>query len=463
MAEISLRTQMAHLLRRAGFGATEAELQQYMALGFAGAVDRLLNPEKFPQPDLDQRLASLDLDPATTRDAFQNLQVEWLTRMVTTQRPLQEKIGLFWHNHFATAEEKVRSPFLMRMQYQLFLTMGLGNFRDLVIAVSKDPAMLIWLDGNQNRKASPNENYGRELLELFMLGIGNYTENDVKAAARAFTGWFFKGERSTSPGRQYISGEFAFEPRQHDTGQKTFLGQTGNWDGTDIIDIALKQPACARFIAGKLVSAFIWDNPEPALVARFAQVFVDNKYDLRETMRAILLSPEFSSERALRAKIKSPLELVTGLLRTLGVTVPTRDVLQQVRKMGQEPFNPPNVGGWPHGLGWIGPGSLLDRFNYANRVATARQANNTVAGSLFDPTKFLAGKSFTTAEQLADYFTLLLLDGAISTEQRNALVGYLKLNEKGQIGNFTLDAKTIDSKVRGLIHLIASTPTYQLN
>lgn len=468
MPDLTGRAQIAHLLRRAGFGGTAAEIDEYQALGFAGAVERLLHPEQIAQPELDASLNTLVLDPAANPLPFPQLQIEWFNRMLATKRPLQEKMALFWHGHFATANSKVNSPFLMRKQYQLFLSQGLGNFRDLVVGVSKDPAMLIWLDGNQNRAKAPNENYGRELLELFVLGIGNYTENDVKAAARAFTGWFFEGERSTGAGKQFIGGEFAFQEKQHDKNPKTFLGQTigppanGDWlsDGLAIIDTALKQPACARFIAGKLFSFFVWDAPDPATLAPFAASFAKD-FDLRALMRALLLSPEFSSARAYRAKAKGPVEYVAGLLRALGVSNATRDTVASARQMGQELFNPPNVGGWPSGLGWVSAGGVLARTNYANKVVTARQTNANIVA--LDPAKLLNGKNLTTPEQIVDYFIALLLDGNIAPEQRTALVNYLRLNDKGQPITFTLDAKTLDSKVRGLIHLVASTSAYQLS
>ncbi|HEY8599446.1 MAG TPA: DUF1800 domain-containing protein [Thermomicrobiales bacterium] len=458
MVEITARARIAHLLRRAGFGATAAEVDEYLALGYEGAVERLLNPQTTPYPELDARLAALDLDPATNQTAFADLQIEWFNRMINTRSPLQEKMALFWHGHFATAQSKVNSPALMRKQYQLFLNLGLGNFQDLALGISRDPAMLLWLDGNQNRVKAPNENYGREFLELFSLGIGNYTEDDVKASARAFTGWFFQGERSTGAGKQYISGEFAFDPKQHDAGQKTFLGQTGNWDGGDIIRIVLAQSACARFIAGKLFSFFVWDAPEAATVAQFADLLIARNYDVRELLRAILLSPEFSSERAYRAKIKGPAEYVAGLMRALGLTTPTRDTVQVARRMGQEVFNPPNVGGWTSGLGWISPGSILERANYANKLVTARQTNANV--SIFDPSLLMTGKTLTTPEALADHFIGLMLDGIATADQRATLVNYLKLNDQGQSVPFTLNAKALDSKVRGLIHLIAASPTY---
>lgn len=447
------RARIAHLLRRAGFGASETELAEYVALGFEASVERLLNPEQV-EDDASARADALDLDGDTLAD----LQARWLFLMVNSRRPLLEKLALFWHGHFATANAKVNSPALMWRQNELFRARGFGPFGDLALAVSRDPAMLIWLDGNANRKAAPNENYGRELLELFTLGIGNYSEADVAAAARAFTGWFFQGERDS--GNRYTSAAFAFNDRQHDTGRKTFLGQAGNWDGDDTIRIILQQPACARFIARKLFGFFVWDGPDDATIAPFAGALLANGYDIRATLRAILLSPEFSSPRAYRAKIKSPAELVAGTLRALGVTTPPRDAVSSMRRMGQELFNPPHVGGWASDLAWINPSSLLERCNFANRVVTGRGGNGAYA---LDPAKLIAGRRLDTPERLADRVTGLLLDGAIPAAQRDALLAYLRLDDRGQAGNFTLDGRTIDGKVRGLLHLVASSPAYQLN
>jgi uncharacterized protein (DUF1800 family) len=448
------RSRIAHLLRRAGFGAGDAELNDYLALGFQGAVDRLLNPEQVAD-DLDQRVAALNLDPSK----LVSIQYQWLYRMVNTKRPLQEKLTLFWHGHFATAISKVASPQLMWQQNQLFRDKGLGSFYDLTLAVSQDPAMLIWLDGITNRKAAPNENYGRELMELFTLGIGNYTEDDVKAAARAFTGWFFKAERDPDK-KRIVSAEFQFNPRQHDETAKTFLGQTGNWNGDDVIRIILQHPASARFVTRKLFSFFVWDNPDDATIQPFADVYTQSKYDIRATLRAIFLSPQFLSPQAYHAKIKAPAELVAGALRTLGVTTPPPAAILSLQKMGQELFNPPNVGGWTSGPGWISTSSLLERFNFVNRVITTRGGKSVQP---FDPNALLAGKDLTTADQLADYFAGLLLDGDLAPDQRAALVGYLDRDAQGQTAPFTLTPQTLDGKVRGLIHLTMAAPQYQLS
>lgn len=448
------RARTRHLLRRAGFGASANELDEYVALGYSGAVDRLLNPLSLPD-DLDVRGASLNADPSKLVD----LQRLWLFRMANTKRPLQEKLALFWHGLFATANRKVNSPQLMWRQYQLFLAHGLGSFGELLLSVSQDPAMLIWLDGNANRRAAPNENFGRELLELFTMGIGTYTEDDVKAAARAFTGWFVKGERDNM--NKLVGGTFAFTPQQHDGGSKTFLGETGNWNGDDILRIIVRQPACATFIARRLFAYFVWDQPTDATVRPFADLLMATNFDIRATLRAIFLAPEFHSAAAYRAKVKSPAELVAGTMRLLGVPVPTRETVFGLAKMGQELFNPPNVGGWPSGRGWISTSSLLERFNFTNRLITAR--GSAKDPTTFDPATPLGGRQYATAAELVDYVLELFVDGDATAEQRVALIDYLERDERGRRVAFTMNARTLDSKVRGLLHLTMSTAQYQLN
>src|SRR5438132_7498829 len=256
MALDNTRSQVAHLLRRAGFGATEAELDQYTALGFAGALDRLLNPEQVDDSATDQQLQPLSAllgDPRKIEPA----KFWWLNRMLYTQRPLQEKVSLFWHGHFATANSKVNNAVLMLQQIQLFRDNGLGNFETLLQQVTRDPATLTWLDNRLNRKGAPNENYAREVQELFTVGIGNYTEQDIHEAARAFTG------HTLDKGLAYV-----FNKGQHDTGQKTFQGQTGNFDADDILAILVRNPAAARFITTKLFTFFVYDNPDSSTIDR---------------------------------------------------------------------------------------------------------------------------------------------------------------------------------------------------
>src|SRR3954453_5594197 len=264
MALDTPRSQVAHLLRRAGFGATEAELDQYSSLGFAGALDRLLNPENVDDSATDQLLAPLALDPSNP-DAKRQIEAAkywWFNRMLFTQRPLQEKMTLFWHGHFATANSKVGNPLYMLNQIKLFRDNGLGSFETLLQKVTRDPAMLIWLDNRQNRKGAPNENYAREVEELFTVGIGNYTEQDIKEAARAFTGHTLDKDAN-----------YVFNKNQHDAGQKTFMGQTGNFDADDILGILVRNPAAARFITTKLFSYFVYENPDPSIIDRLSNTF----------------------------------------------------------------------------------------------------------------------------------------------------------------------------------------------
>ena len=323
------RTRIAHLLRRAGSGGTGEEIDRYTALGFDAAVADLLDLSKPDPAGEDAEAQGFDLG---TPDG---LRAWWTYRLIHTTRPLQETLTLFWHGHFATSIGKVRDPLLMRWQNDLFREHGLGSFRTLLQRVSRDPAMLRWLDGNTNRKASPNENYARELLELFTLGIGNYSEADVQAAARAFTGWSI--DQATLASR--------FAPRAHDAGTKTFLGQTGNFDGDNVVEAILAQPAAARHITRKLFRFFVYDDPEPETVERFANVLRDADYELRPLVEALLRSPEFSSPRAYHAKIKSPVELVVGAIRQLGATTAYQDLFVPPRRMGQDLFAPPNVKG----------------------------------------------------------------------------------------------------------------------
>src|SRR5947209_8792112 len=250
------RARVAHLLRRAGFGSTQAELNAYTQLGFAGAVDRLLNYEPVDDSALEQRLAGVQLDGRNAELA----KYSWMVRMLYTQRPLQEKMALFWHTHFATAISKVRNPNLMLQQIQLFRDNALGNFESLLQKVTRDGAMLNWLDNRQNRKGAPNENYAREVMELFTMGIGNYTDADVKAAARAFTG--YTSDRG---------GNFSFNAADHDDEDKTFLGVTQNWDADDVLAALVRNPATARFLTSKLFRFFVYDNPSTGTIDRLAR------------------------------------------------------------------------------------------------------------------------------------------------------------------------------------------------
>ena len=262
----SERSRVSHLLRRAGFGSTEAELDDYTALGYDATLDRLLNYTQVDDSATNELVASLATDPGN----FEHARQAWLMRMLHTRRPLQEKMVLFWHTHFATGSSKVRRAALMVQQIQLFREHALGNFEMLLRAVTRDPAMLIWLDNDGNRVGQPNENYAREVMELFTVGIGNYNDRDVKEAARAFTG--YGTDRA---------GQFAFDATQHDYGPKTFLGVTKDWDADDVLAALARHPATARFLSAKLFRFFVHDHPDSSAINRLAATYLNSGFDMR--------------------------------------------------------------------------------------------------------------------------------------------------------------------------------------
>jgi uncharacterized protein (DUF1800 family) len=356
--------KIPHILRRTGFGASPSELAYFENLGVSGSVDRLLNYESID----DSRLASQpDITMALTRKPpageIVNLIWWWVNRMINTPRPLEEKMTLFWHNHFATAIYKVRSPYLMFRQNQLLRSKGMGKFRELLMGITEDPAMLIWLDGARSRKNAPNENYGREVMEVFTIGVGNYTEDDVKAAARAFTGYSINK-----------SGDSFFNPKQHDDGAKTFLGQTGDFGPEDIVDILASHPATAKSIARKLFAYFAYDNPSEDTVNRIANVYMQSDGNIKAVVEAILNSDEFWSAQAYLSLVKSPVDYLTASLRSLGASVNPKAAVATLNAMGQLPFDPPSVFGWPDGAAWINTSTMLDRYNFPLLVRNPENA-----------------------------------------------------------------------------------------
>jgi uncharacterized protein (DUF1800 family) len=435
------RRDLAHLYRRAGFGASPAELDVAVRMGYDAAVERLLQPDSVAD-NVEDRLAGLELD--LTRP--ENLRLAWLYRMLYTRRPLQEKMVLFWHGHLTSALPKIgggpRAPELMKRQLVLFREQGLGSWRELLRAISRDGAMLYYLDNRLNRKGAPNENYARELLELFALGIGNYDEHDVKEAARAFTGWTTDRD-----------GNFSVNARLHDDEPKTVLGRAGALGGGDVIEAILDQPVAATYLARKLFRFFAYEDPEPALVDRLADTFRASSYAIRPLVGAILRSPEFRSEKAFHATIKSPVELTIGALRHLGADTLPRDLPAVTRRMGQDLLNPPSVKGWDGGQAWINAATLLERFNYANRLAVSRGERGE---SFLDPDAI--ARQYRTPQRIVDGLAELLLDGDLPTSSREALLDYVR--DGG--GDFA-DVDTADQKIRGLVHLIMASPLYQLN
>jgi uncharacterized protein (DUF1800 family) len=368
------RRRVARLFHRAGFGATTAVIDQWAAKGYAAAVDGLLAyPATTGRPDEAEVLALVTGAPAAEVNGFDmsTYQRWWLDRMATTAYPLEEKLTLYWHGHFATAFSKVKRPRAMLTQNKLLRDLSGGNFRELAKKITTDAAMLIWLDGNTNQLAAPNENYGREFMELFTLGKDRYTQEDVRQAARAFTGYTTDGQ-----------GNVVYNPELHDPGPKVILGQAGNWAPLDVADIVLDRhpegPVAAHYLAHRLAGFLHRPDPEPGVVEAMAAAFAAGGYEIKPMVRALLMRPEFMDGPVLT--IKSPAELVAGAIRALDLAkapTPTagkpRQGLDELAKaceaMGQDLFNPPNVAGWKGGSSWANTATTLARYNFAAQVA----------------------------------------------------------------------------------------------
>jgi uncharacterized protein (DUF1800 family) len=444
MAFDTERSQVAHLLRRAGFGYTPAELDLYTSLGFQGTLERLLNPERVDDSAVDQHpTPAIDPTDDATRRQIQPAKHWWFNRMLLTQRPLREKMTLFWHNHFATATSKVNNAPLMLQQMQLFRDFGLGNFESLLQKVTRDPAMLIWLDNRLNRTGSPNENYAREVMELFTVGIGNYTETDVHEAARAFTGYTLD--------KSFAS---VFNARLHDGGQKTFLGQTGAFDADDILGILVRQPATARFITTKLFRYFVHDNPDSSSIDRLAGTLTSSNFDIRATLRDLFTGPEFLSPAAFHGLIKQPVDFTIGALKALNIGPVGTEVLQSLARMGQDLLNPPDVSGWRMGAAWINSSTLFERFNFAEQLATVRDPAKPYFADL--PAQ-ITGLGMRDSAALVDHYVGFLVDGDVTPEARQTLIDYVNSS-----GGMTFDANGLDLKARGLVHLTMAVPSYLL-
>ena len=435
---------IAQLLRRAGFGCTPQELKYYKSLGYEGTLHELLNPKDVDNSKLEAAIREQAFDFTNSND----LRRWWLYRMTFSRRPLEEKMTLFLHGHFATSDRKVRNPHAMYLQNLLFRKYALGDFHELLLNVSKDPAMIVWLDNQQNRKGNANENFAREVMELFTVGIGNYSENDIKQAAKAFTGW------QTRP------DGFFFNKNQHDFCQKNFLGASGNFNGEDIIAILVKNPATGRFLAKKLISFYAHESPDKSFVHRVADVYMESKYCLGAMLKAIFSDKSFCSERTYHAKIKSPAELAVGILKVLQIEKLDNDLPQMMAAMGQDLFHPPSVKGWDGGNAWISSETMMERFNFAARAVGMRFDELAATASL---TQIVERRGLKSAPLLVDYFSSLLVDGDIPRSARQRLVEYVSCDLDGNKISMIEDERTLDGKLRGLVHLIMTLPTYQLN
>ena len=555
----------AHLLERAGFGAPPDEIARVAALSPQQAVDALVDYESVPDglkpfdesviwdPGMDpfppsraeavriarERGVGLGekilpegaqrrLQPVVDKFFYglyanaietQRLGLWWATRMLTTRRPLEEKLTLFWHGHFATGENKVRDYRMMLKQNEMLRARASGAFRDLLVGILKDPAMLVFLDNGENVKKHPNENFGRELLELFSMGVGNYTERDVREAARAFTGWT----------NDVLA--FKFDADQHDFGEKVFLGRTGTFDGEDIIDAILAQPVTAEFVAAKIYRFFVREEIAPSVRADLGRTYRDSGYRMKPLLTRIFLSKDFYSPPAFATQIKSPVHLVVSTYKKMSLrempTIP--DFGRMTARLGQSLFNPPNVAGWAGGRTWITPSTLLNRgnlfrgvlfpdvkgFRPPDRSMSATDARvgqrfvqgmsmteatkedvdaNTMAesnmmvdrdedyntryggykGNLLafertrliprspakiDLTAMVAAAGADTVDKVVDHFVRRFLSVTLADRERGLLVEFLR----GKLGSSTIrPGEKLEESLRELLYLVLSAPEYQL-
>lgn len=450
----------AHLLRRAGFGGSPEEIARYARLSPRAAVDALIAfpsatvaPPSFSQADSVVAEPDAGASPlvamrrARMRINRRNagvLQRWWLERMIATPAPLQEKMTLFWHGHFTTAViPKGVTPELMLAQNELFRRSALGNIRELTWSVTRDPAMLLYLDNARNVAGHANENYARELMELFTLGIGHYTERDVREGARALTGWRVR--------RQF--GDATFAPRLHDDGSKTFLGRTGNLDARAVVETIFTQSACAPFFARKLLRTFVYDDPEPELVASLGALLKKNDYELRPTLSVLLRSNVFHSPRAYRALVKSPVEFVVGAQRMLGVAQVGMPTMRALRAMGQTLLYPPNVKGWDGGVAWINSQTMLARENFASALTAAPQ--------LADDRSWIVAELPSSAQAATKRLVDGILQGDISPAARarlEALLGGASQSESAALG-----PENFEERMRAAAYFAMATPAYQLS
>ena len=462
---------MAHLLRRAGFGANRQELERYLAQGYEAVIDDLLNPAD-PQNMPDDVIRRYHPEQSELRDLTSS-GAYWMYRMITTQCPLEEKIALFWHGLLATGYTKLNQARSQLNQIDMFRRSGLGSFRDLLLELSKDPAMLLWLDNNDNHNGAINENFGRELLELFSLGIGNYTEEDVKEGSRAFTGWTL-GNAEYMAIRAYkdsiwpysrIAWHFQYREQDHDNGEKTFLGETGNFNGEDIIDIIAKQEASARFLATRLFQFFAADEVSEdgeKTISEMMKTYFDSGYEIRAVLRTLFNSDYFKSEAARYARVKGPVELIVGAMRLAGSyqspTLGIEKITNQSSFMGQGLLQPPTVEGWHEGSEWIDSGALVERVNFV-----AQEMGDTSRPGVRDIINRLsAGSDDTlTPGELVDRCLDLVGPITVSDDTRNTLLGFaerqgdLKLKDH-QAGD------EAEQRVGNLLRLVASSREFQL-
>jgi uncharacterized protein (DUF1800 family) len=479
--------QIEHLLRRAGFGGRPDELDYYGQMSYAQAVDTLVNYDQISD-EVDNFIGKSGFVGTTTRGVFSpnsnitDARQRWLFRMVHTDRPLQEKMTLFWHNHFATGYTKIagalsategtrymaakasEDPGKVRGQLEMLRDNALGNFRDILVNVAKDTAMLVWLDGRTNTKAKPQENFAREVMELFTVGVGHYTEPDVYAGARVFTGWNLQRPGSATDGSQHY--EFIYNAGQHETTAKTFSfavypdgnktiparsAANGMQDGVDLLNALAAHPNTGRYLAGKLWRFFVSElsDPDPAFVDRIAAVYQQNQFEMKPVIREVLMSPQFTDASAYWARYSWPVEFVIRAIKDIGWSGFSVDTaLTPLSNMSQVLYDPPDVSGWDAGTTWFTTGAMLSRMNFASTLASNQKfnlaANVKNAGVYKSPDAVLA------------YFLDQIATAPLDTGVAGELSNYLRAT-----GAWTGSDAQLQAKSSGLVHLLAGAPEYQ--
>ena len=471
-------------MNRAGFGGSPDDIENLRQMGLNNAVSWFVDYGKFPDPTPAPDWASPDPNVIARREAIRNaadpetrrvlqnqqnqeenqqmadLRYWWVRRMALGPRPFQEKMTLFWHGHFATSFEKVRMPYFLWLQNETLRQNATGNFQQLLIAASEDPAMLNYLDGVRSNKAHPNENFAREVMELFTLGEGHYTEQDIQQAARAYTGWGMAKDKL----------HFQYYRNNHDDGPKTIFGQTGNFTGEDVLAMICAKPECAQFISKKLWRFFVQDQPPQPIVDALAAEFSKHNLDIKHLMNVVFRSKEFYAPEVIRAQIKSPVQWLLASMHQLQAPLPTQAMtLVMLRQLGEELFNPPNVKGWDGGVAWVTTNSLLDRYNFAAALVEGdkvplpglmgqmRGLMNSIdedpfvqlspidVTSLFTPVDLSTPTNFLTA--LQDRF----LKAELRPARLAPLSDFLKTRSPIE-----------DADIRKAIRLVMCTPEYQL-
>ena len=460
MADTDL-SLMAHLLRRAGFGARRDELEAYAAKGYEATVDDLVNPARFPEADL--RLVSRYYGSGS-----RGYSPGWLYRINNTQRPLQEKMVIFWHGIFATSQMKSGHAKSGGDQIGMFRQNCLSDMRTILMDLSTDPAMLFWLDNNENVRETPNENYGREILELFSMGVGNYTEYDVKAASKAFSGWSLETPMPASRGGHAggFPTRFVYRDEEHDDSEKSFLGHSGRLNGEDVIDIVARQPATARFIAKHLYTYFVADEPpvaswnelppqDAAAIETLVAAYMDSGGELRSILRVLFNSDFFKEARYKR--VKSPTELTMGLMKLIGAHTTVEPGIgmysNAAGKMGQRLMGPMTVEGWHTGKEWIDGGTLNERINFAATMV----GDATQPGIQFVVDR-LSREGPLSPEELVDRSLDLVGPINVDDEARDGLLTYA---HSGGDLNFETAPEESAKRVVRMLQLIVSTREYQ--